>query len=261
MPSDVLEIYINSRTATRHYDDLISNSMYTLPIIEINKDEKAYICIKSAVIPNSFYNINNTNNKLNFVLDDDNYTLYLTNANYNINTFRAHIYDLLFNFDYGSGNTNHKHWTITYNPKLNKITYVHQFHNFSFLSSSTCFEMMGFKNGITYTSNLMMLMSVICCNMFTVKNIYISSDNFILNNIDSNNHSQSNIICSVPVQGSSGSFLFYQDDQKHLVHNINNLTTLTLKLTDEDGDLIDFNDIHYSLTLEITIMSPSIKYN
>ena len=65
MPTDVLEIYINSRTATQIYNNLISDSMYSLPVIEINKNEKAYICVKNAVIPNSFYNVNNTNNKLN----------------------------------------------------------------------------------------------------------------------------------------------------------------------------------------------------
>jgi hypothetical protein len=46
-----------------------------------------------------------------------------------------------------------------------------------------------------------------------------------------------------------------QDNQKHLVHNINNLTSFKLRLTDEDGDLIDFNEVHYSLTLEISIVS------
>ena len=115
--------------------------------------------------------------------------------------------------------------------------------------------MIGFKVGSSYISSLLKLESNICCNMFTIKNIYVSSDNFILNNIDSNNHGRSNIICSIPVNGSSGSFLFYGDNQKHLVHNVNNLTSFKLQLSDEDGDLIDFNDVHYSLTLEITIVS------
>ena len=57
-------------------------------------------------------------------------------------------------------------------------------------------------------STLLSLTSNIGCNMITIKNIYVSSDNFILNNIDSNNHGRSNIICSIPVNGSSGSFLF-----------------------------------------------------
>ena len=90
MSSDVLEIYINSRSATEIYNDLISDAMYSLPVIEINKNEKAYICVKNAVIPNSFYNINNSNNKLDFVLDGTNFSITFTNGNYNINTFRTH---------------------------------------------------------------------------------------------------------------------------------------------------------------------------
>ena len=61
--SDVLEIYINSRTASQTYNNLISDAMYNLPVIEINKNEKAYICVKNAVIPNSFYNVNNSNTR------------------------------------------------------------------------------------------------------------------------------------------------------------------------------------------------------
>ena len=255
MSSDVLEIYINSRSATEIYNDLISDAMYSLPVIEINKNEKAYICVKNAVIPNSFYNINNSNNKLDFVLDGTNFSITFTNGNYNINTFRTHLYDLLYNLNYGIGNENHKHWTITYNNKFNKFTFIHQFHNFTFLNSSNCYEMIGFKVGSSFASTLLSLTSNIGCNMFTIKNIYVTSDNFILNNIDSNNHGRSNIICSIPVNGSSGSFLFYEDNQRHLVHNINNLTSFKLRMTDEDGDLIDFNEVHYSLTLEISIIS------
>jgi hypothetical protein len=107
MPSDVLEIYINSKTASQTYNNLISDSLYTLPFIEINKGEKAYICIKNAVIPNSFYSINNTNNNFNFILSGSNYSISLVNGNCNIN-IRSHLYDLLFTLDYGSGNTNHK---------------------------------------------------------------------------------------------------------------------------------------------------------
>ena len=255
MSTDILEIYFNSRTATEYYNGLISDAMYSLPVIEITKSEKAYICVKNAVIPNSFYNINNTNNKLNFSLNNLNYSITFTNGNYNITTFRTHLYDLLFGLDYGQGNNNHKNWNIIYNNKLNKLVYSHQYYNFTFLSSSISFELMGFKDGSSYSSVSLTLTSNIGCNMFTTKNIYVSSENFILNNIDSNNHGKSNIICSMPVQGVSGSFLFYSDNQRHLVYNTNNLTSFKLKLTDEDGNLIDFNNIHYSLTLEITILS------
>ena len=37
MSSDILEIYFNSRTATEYYNGLLSDAMYSLPIIEISK--------------------------------------------------------------------------------------------------------------------------------------------------------------------------------------------------------------------------------
>ena len=94
MPSEVLEIYINSRNANRYYDGMISNASYTLPHIEILQDEKAYVCIKSAVIPYSFYNINNTNNKLNYLLNGVASSITLVKGNYNINTLKAHFIEL-----------------------------------------------------------------------------------------------------------------------------------------------------------------------
>ena len=50
------------------------------------------------------------------------------------------------------------------------------------------------------------------------------------------------------------SILYYEDNTKHLVHKLDNITNLRISLTDEDGQLIDFNNIHYSITLEITIV-------
>ena len=242
MSSEVLEIYINSRNASQYYDGMISNALYILPHIEILQDEKAYVCIKSAVIPYSFYNINSTNNILNYILNGVSLSITLVKGNYNINTLKAHLIELL--------GTN---WSIAYITKTNKLEFTHTLYEFSFLASSTCFELIGFIDNITYTSIDSFLSSNISINLFTIKNIYICSDNFILNNIDASNHNKSNIICSVPVNGSMNSILFYNDKTKHLVHKLNNLTNFKLTLTDEDGALIDLNNVNYSITMEITI--------
>jgi hypothetical protein len=241
--TDILEIYLNSRTANTYYNDLISDALYVLPTIEILKDELAYISIKNAVIPFSFYNVNNTNNKLNYIVNGINYSVNLTLGNYNVNTLKSHLIELIGDL-----------FIITYVAKTNKFIFTHSTYDFSFLSSSNCFEILGFKDNFNYTSIDFILTSTISINLFTVKNIYVCSNNFILNNIDSNNHNKSNIICSIPVNGSMNSILFYADNTKHLVHKLDNLTNLRITLTDEDGELIDFNNVHYSITLEITIV-------
>ena len=108
MSSETIEIYLNSKSASNYFNNQISDCYFNLPSIEILQDEVAYINLKDAVIPYSFYNVNNTNNKLNFVLDNINCSITLINGYYNINTIKTHLYDLFFNYDYEQGNTNHK---------------------------------------------------------------------------------------------------------------------------------------------------------
>jgi len=93
--TEILEIYLNSRKANNYYNNLISDSLYILPSIEITQDENALISIKNAVIPYSFYNINITNSKLNYVVDGVSYSINLTFGNYNVNTLKAHLIELL----------------------------------------------------------------------------------------------------------------------------------------------------------------------
>lgn len=243
MSTETIEIYLNSKSATNYINNQISDCYFNLPSIEILQDEVAYINLKDAVIPYSFYNVNNTNNKLNYIQNSINYSLTLINGYYNVNTLKTHLLELLG-----------LNWTINYISKLNKYEFIHTLNNFTFLNSSTCFELLGFKNDLSYSSTSLKLTSSICCNTFTIKNIYVSSDNFILNNVDSNNHNRSNIVCSIPVRGLYNSILFYEDSSKHLVYKLDNIVNLHVKLTDQDNNLLDMNDIHYTLTIEITIV-------
>ena len=115
--------------------------------------------------------------------------------------------------------------------------------------------MLGFIDNKTYTSTLKTLKSVISFNLFTIRNIYICSNNFILNNVNSSTPNNSSILCSVPVQSSSGSIITYSNifDISNEVYNIHNLTLLHIKLTDQDGDILDLNGCHFSLTLQLDI--------
>jgi hypothetical protein len=66
--TDTIEIYLNSKTANKQNNGT-SDVTFHLPPIEVLKDEKAYVNVKQAVIPFSFYNVNETNNLLNFSIE------------------------------------------------------------------------------------------------------------------------------------------------------------------------------------------------
>ena len=80
MANETLEIYLNSKSASNYLNNQISDCFYNLPSIEILQDEIAYINLKDAVIPYSFYNVNDTNNKLNYILNGVNYSIILING-------------------------------------------------------------------------------------------------------------------------------------------------------------------------------------
>ena len=249
---EIIEIYLNSAAADAFTSQYTSNAIFHIPNITMDKDEKALISVKNCVFPYSWYNINFTNNILNYHVNNISYTLNLVKGNYNANTLREHIYNLLISQTYPNGNDNK--FSITYDIKTNKYTFSHLHHEFGFYETSNCFELLGFlqtdKNSVNRT-----LTSDIMINLFPIRQIYITSDNFILNNVNHASSSNSNIITSINVVGNPYSIITYDNssNNSHLIHNLNNINNLGIKITDQDGDLINFNGSHWSLTLVLTI--------
>jgi len=75
--------------------------------------EHIYISVQSAIIPNTFYNINSYNNILCYALVSNNIKQYLTIpvGNYNIKDIVSYLNSYMTNF------------TISYNKTYNKLTF------------------------------------------------------------------------------------------------------------------------------------------
>jgi hypothetical protein len=195
------------------------------------------------VIPYSFYNVNSTNNILNYTLNGVNYSLEIVKANYNINTLITH---LTTNLEDG--------FTISYNGATNKISFEHSTYDFSFNGNSTCFEILGLTEK-THSSTSRILVSDISLNLFTIRNIQISSSNFILNNINTASPNKASILISIDVDVIQGSIIIYRivNNIDSLVHEINNISNLHIQILDQDGDILDLNGLHYSINLLLTV--------
>ena len=123
------------------------------------------------------------------------YTITLTKGNYNVNTLKDHVLNLLTTQTYPNGN--YSQFTLIYNIKTNKYTFNHLQYEFGFFKTSTCFELLGFSNLTDKTSISKNLQSDIMINLFPIRQIYITSKNFILNNINHATASNANIITSI----------------------------------------------------------------
>jgi|GEM_PF-6750893 len=227
---------------------MTTDCVFSIPQIQLRKNYNAYVSVIDAVIPYSFYNVNSTNNVLEYTLNSVDYTLEITKANYNINTLITY---LLTNLETG--------FTITYDGSTNKLTFTHSTYDFSFNANSTCFEILGFTEK-THLSVSRILISDIGINLFTIRNIQISSTNFILNNINTAKPNKASILISIPVDVNQGSIIQYRNinNISSLVHEINNISNLQIQILDQDGDLLDLNGLHYSINLLLTV--EQIKY-
>jgi hypothetical protein len=144
-------------------------------------------------------------------------------------------------------------FTITYSTLNNSFTFTHSTYDFSFKSSSTCMEILGFDEKSLYTSTSRILTSVNSINLFTIRNIYIQSNNLILNNINNSTPNNCTILCSIPLTTGQFSVINYSNvnNVRSRIDNIRNFTQLQVSLTDQDGDLLDLNGCHFSHTLQI----------
>ena len=237
-------VFLNSQTANSYVNGYTSECMFVLPSFNIPKRSKVSVSCQTATIPYSFFNCDDFNNKLSYIVNSVTSTVYIPQGNYNVLTLITSLKTLL------GANFN-----IVYNSLDNTYTFTNSLYDFQLLASSNCFEILGFKDGSTYSSTSKSLKSNICINLFTIRNIYISSNNFMLNNVNSSTPNNSSILCSIPISTSQGSIISYSNifNVTNEVHNTSNLTLLHIKLTDQDGDILDLNGCHFSLTLQLDI--------
>jgi hypothetical protein len=126
------------------------------------------------------------------------------------------------------------------------------------LGTSTIGDIMGFLNGYTYLSNNNILNLPYPCNFLGPKNLMIKCNNIILNNYDSFSKTE-NILANIPINVPPFGFIIYDNDtEANLIENFN-IDYLEILITDENNNLINFNNIEWNLTLTINTNIEVIK--
>ena len=232
------QIYLNSKYADTQNNDTYKFQLNTL---EVQEGYYIYLSVQNVSIPYSFYNVNESNNKIEYIIFTQLYTVTIPPSNYNINQFIEYLSSVMTDFK------------ITYSSKTNKITFVNNMINFTFLSSSTCYKILGFKEGINYTSSNVSLTSVNCVNMMTVNSIFVLS-NLMTYNISSSLPNSQNVLCQVLVNNAPNSII-QCSNTNHFRTNlfINRLSNINLKLVDEYNNAINLYGLNFIVTLQLDI--------
>jgi len=235
-------LYLNSKQALTKINGSTSNCIFDFNNLPID-DGDIYVSVQTAQIPGTFYNLDDINNLLVYsVGSGPNINLVIPPSNYNVNTLMTYLMTVMTGF------------TITYNSANNLYTFTHSSQTFSFKSSSTCFELLGFRDGSQYNSSGLSLTSTISVNFFTIRNILIECNNLITVNKTANvADNNASILTSIPITVSQGSILSYSNvfGLSDRVASVKNFSSLQIRLLDQDLDLLDLNGGEWSITLQL----------
>lgn len=248
MPS--VQIHLNTEDCIKYYSGS-SYCEFSLPMYTVPSTSTLYISVVHATIPYSFYNINSSNNTLCYSVSNNNIQrIYLTQGNYTTTSLLAQLINLLPNT-----------FTITYNQQQNTFTFTNSY-TFTFyynvsIGFSTCFGLLGFSNSqqtSTVNGASQILTSNVIINLAPVRClcIYTTLHTGSLATISPNNQ---NILCSIPVSTAPFTMICQDNTSNYKIDlNTNVFNAITLKLTDQEGNLISLNGLHWSLTLQLDIV-------
>ena len=198
-------------------------------------------------IPNTFYNINSTNNT--FIINESgDVTVTLRNGNYIIADLVTEITNQLSALTVAT--TLDETYTITYNSNTMHIL-ISSTGSFSLsFGNSFLYKVIGFDNE-TYDDVSNAIESVNSVDLNVVKNFLINLNGYKQGQIATNlNHVYTFII---PVTGSPGELIHYNMsdfDQKINLNDVR-IDLMHAEIRDQDYNFLDLNNANFVFTLKI----------
>ena len=241
---DIKQFHLSTRgdAGTVLNGDYKSQIIFSLPdaIVVDDSIDYIYFSVPYVVVPNSFYIINYTNNKL-YILQSSVTTLYeFPVGNYTSQSFITTFKTLLPN-----------QFNITLGINSNVFTITHTTTTFSLTSASTIDSVMGFS-GTTAATGLSLTLSRVC-NFLPLPRINLRcpdlAHSFISASVDG-----SDVILSVPNNAKlNGQIVYNNTSNMKTLFKLTNLNSFKVSLTDDDGNPINFNGISSFFTFQFEI--------
>lgn len=272
-----VEIILNSKNGT-NLNNLDGHKMYILEQeISSRKDERLLLYLKKAFIPFSFYTLSSSqrNNKLDIKethsngTDTNTFSITIPDGNYNINELLAKIKTLL-----EAGSTYNHTYTITYNTQTAKVSFIELEPQGSNIKAELLFA-----SGVNANDSCRRLLGFDAVDVEFTASVSVSSQNIVdmADGLDSI-HIKSNLVGTnirstiaeggelllVPVNLEPFNILYYDEGAlpfKHLLSQ-DNIKRIEIKMTDVNDNVIDFNQIPYTLILQVEfVFNPADSVN
>jgi hypothetical protein len=233
-----IELYLDSQYASVNLNSPRNSDLYFFlktPII-VGNDHDIVLRVDNFTCPISFTLVNTSNNRLT----TDAGSFFITPGNYNALSLRAELARLLPTF------------TVSFDSVTGKLTFQAG-ASFSFLSSSTCFKLLGFIEGSNRASTANSLTSDYVVNLSGTSLIYIDVPNLTTRNVSSRNGGAfTTIVKSLPVAVPYGSILSYVNNTSAATKlGEKYISFIQVRLLDDDYNVLDLGGQHFTLTIEI----------
>lgn len=192
------------------------------------------LSISHAEIPNSFYLVNSLNNTL--VINASSFTI--PQGNYNAITFQTAITA----FCTGLG------ITISYSLITNKYTFTSGVA-FTIQTTSTCQKFIGMGTTALTGTNITV---PFVCNFLPIPRILFHSNSFNFQNYNQADNS-TDLLLSVQNSSQSGATILWTNysQLRYDITHIDSLNVINIMVTDDFGNLLDFNNCPWYLCFRI----------
>lgn len=228
---------------------LKSDVTVNLPDLHFNDPDITNVTfsVDHCEVCNSYYLINDSNDSI--IINNIQYIV--NNGNYNVNNFITALLSVI-----PSG------FTITYSSITNKLTFNY-ISNFTINSSSslcTLNTIIGLGNiNLTSVSNTLTLPYVV--NFLPIARINFRSNFFKFNNYSSTDNS-TDVFLSLQNNAGPIAPIYYVNstNTNYLITDLN-ITSININVTDDDSNLLDFNNVDWYMTFNINIEYKDYKNN
>ena len=216
---------------------------YSIPNMIVRDESIEYISfsVPYAVIPVSFYIINENNNRLDVSVLGVNTSYFFPYGNYNATYFISQFITLL-----GS------QWNITLNSNNSIFTITNTTNNFTLLASSSISVIMGFNTNLTSTSNSLTLLN--CVNFLPLPRLVLRCPELANTTMVTNENTDNDVIITIPNNARPNGQIYYQNQsQSKLLFRHHELNRFVLGISDDDGNLLNFNGVTCYFTFQFDI--------
>ena len=244
---DTLIFVLNSKDATKTNGTMNSSVIFNFPLSLKHDTDiiKSHIQIIACQFPVSFYIINQYNNILKYTVSSIIYTINLPFSNYNAYTI---ITALTSGFS-----INGHHIIPTINRGNGKLTFssttAFQFNTLN----STILKILGFLPQINHNSVANILNAPFPLNLLGIKRLTLSSNSLTTVALNSNNYQTQSILGTVFVSEPPFGLIKHKTETNvnHILRN-RLLSSFEILITDEDGNLVDFNNQEWTMKLKLS---------